>query len=402
VHGTSPTDVYIVAAIDSTQWLVRWDGRQYTRLARIPVYPQSVYAVDDGRVFVSGSDGYTGVYENGTLTTLSLYPSYYASMAAAATLAVVASGNQVWRYDGMAWTRLPRPWPDPYVGTIHATAGSGPADVFASASLRPSNFLLHFNGTAWTRVPLTGTAYAMTPLAPNDVLVRYVRWNGSMWVHSLLRCSAASCRQFAPESPSNIGSVWASSPTNVFISGYDVRGDGSPIVYYVSRYDGRTWQRTNLDTNAGDVWGPDSATVLLPSNRGTLRYDYRSGTWTPVPGLTGYLGNIWGTAYDDLYAGGCGSISRHNGRRWTSMSFGDNSCVLRMVGLPDGGAIATVEGALVLRGVGPSGTFAGGASSRSLRELPGMVQSDAAASRLEAYEREQRRLRMPHGRPEQH
>jgi hypothetical protein len=381
IHGTSATDVYVGAAVDSQYVLMRWDGRTWGRLAILPELPQSVYAVGDGRVLVSGPDGYVGVYQGGRVTTLSSYPTYTGLAVTSPTHAVIATGNAFWHFDGAAWSRMPSPWADPYFGSIVGLWASAPDDLFAAGAVRSQWHLFRFDGAAWRRIfsPANANLGAPWGVGRNDVIVPRRRWDGTLWHSDVLRCSTAGCQPIRPEAPGYLYAVWASSPTNVFAVGYT--NAGGTVSYFTSRYDGRQWRDTPLGTSfvASSIWGVDSATVLLPSGRGVMRFDYASQSWQTLPGQSTGASAVWGTAHDDLYATSCGFVRRYDGRRWLSVPVpSDAKCVVRIAGLPTGGALATMYGARVLRGVGPAGTFGSGASaSRALQALPGFVPDPA-------------------------
>lgn len=381
VHGTGPNDVYVAAQVDSQQVLMRWNGSAWTRLGRVPVVTYRVHAVGDGRVLLGGIDGYVGVYESGTITTLSRYPEYRRIAVTSRDHAVVGSANRFFAFDGAAWRQMPLPWPDPFVGSVSDIAATGPRDVFAAVYQRPETYLLHFDGTGWRRAatitvpPANVSGSVLALLGTNDVLAARWRWDGARYHTSLLRCSRAGCSAFAPEHPFYLHSIWASSPTNVFVSGYDVvynsaSNTTSATAYLTLRFDGREWRRIDLPPNATtgtrSLWGPDSTTVLLRAfgtANTVLRYDYAAGQWTPLPGTSSVGSAVWGTAFDDLYSPSCGRVTRFDGRRSSNMAVNDNRCVLSIDGLRTGGALATMQGSLIVRGIGPDGTFGAGISA---------------------------------------
>jgi hypothetical protein len=67
--------------------------------------------------------------------------------AAANDIFAVGSGGRILRYNGTTWT----PMTSPVTTTLVRVSGSGPNDVWAVGDTT----LLHFNGTAWSKVPFT-------------------------------------------------------------------------------------------------------------------------------------------------------------------------------------------------------------------------------------------------------
>ncbi len=113
---------------------------------------------------------------------------------------------------------------------------------------------------------------------------------------------------------SNVLSVWASSPSDVWVAG------GFTTLFH---FDGSTWTQPGLPSgtlNTNSLFGFSPTSVFAASQAGVMHYD---GTmWTFVLGGVGELFGIWGTSATDLFVSGDGRFLHFDGSNWTDIPTG--------------------------------------------------------------------------------
>ncbi len=109
--------------------------------------------------------------------------------------------------------------------------------------------------------------------------------------------------------------VWGSSPSDVFVVGYDPWGQGSIILHY----DGISWSPMNIGTSKR-LSGSPSDVFAVGGNGTILHYDGIS--WSPMNiGTSKRLSDVWGNSSSDVFAvGGNGTILHYDGISWSPMS----------------------------------------------------------------------------------
>jgi hypothetical protein len=161
------------------------------------------------------------------------------------------------RWNGTSWNIVPSPNPDAASNQLTAVDGVAADDVWAVGGFGEDGYgratvvplVVHWNGSAWTRVPLPddGPMLAVPELrdvvavATNDVWVVGVvfhfgvfqqvpyllHWNGSTWQHGAITNPAGT-----------FNGVTALSPTQVYAVG---QASGGQTL--VARWNGSTWTR---------------------------------------------------------------------------------------------------------------------------------------------------------------
>jgi hypothetical protein len=163
--------------------------------------------------------------------------------------------NLVLHWNGTAWASVPVP--SPGTGTVFDSLDSvsalSPTDVWAVGSHSDNNnplaLALHWDGTAWTQVPVPNAAqntlFAVKALSPNDVWavgqsgtgqVLVLHWNGTAWARAATPKLNGQLRAVSPLSPTN---VWA------------VGSGGSFDESIVLHWDGTSWTRQRSPNPAG-------------------------------------------------------------------------------------------------------------------------------------------------------
>jgi hypothetical protein len=165
---------------------------------------------------------------------------------------------------------------------LHGVWGSAANDVWAVGD----DTILHWNGQAWSRVPM-------------NVASRF-------------------------------GAVWGSGPRDVWIV-----GDGGTILH---------WDGTSLSSVAGagtatltavwgsgpsDVWAVGWAVSEQVAVSVTLHFDGQ--TWTSAQQGGGQLASVWGSGAKDVWAVGVGTVLHWNGDSWSRVDLDDSGVFLTAV-----------------------------------------------------------------------
>jgi photosystem II stability/assembly factor-like uncharacterized protein len=131
------------------------------------------------------------------------------------------------------------------------------------------------------------------------------------------------------DQPAALLSLWASSPSNVWVVG----GHGATGGPIIEHYDGTTWtkfQTTGYDNiNLWWVEGFDDGRIFMGGEQGTILSTTDGSSFTKLdpPAGTGNVTvfGIWGAASNDVWAvGGTGAgggfLWRYDGQTWTTFS----------------------------------------------------------------------------------
>jgi hypothetical protein len=111
-----------------------------------------------------------------------------------------------------------------------------------------------------------------------------------------------------------MGAIWGASPSLLFTSG----GDG-----FLARFDGVRWEAlpTGVDGWVGALWGTAGDNVYATSEDRILRFDGHE--WSTVYRSAGQLRDVWGSSATDVFAvGENGTIIHGDGNEWSLMSSG--------------------------------------------------------------------------------
>jgi hypothetical protein len=238
------------------------------------------------------------------------------------------------RHDGIGWTPMPAPNPDPddpdANSQLRAVWGASERDLFAvghysaaSTDFALQGMVARYDGSAWTVMQLTdgvggtladvyGTSSthviavgtgddAMDDLPAHGLVYRF---DGTSWTRQHVS-------QQDPDASLSLSGVWASSPTDVFVAGYEegpVAGSGAVI--YHSDGSGFVKMETPPTRSVTGLWGT-SPTDVYAVGDGVLHYDGQS--WTRVDAHSG-LAELWGSSSSDLFVVGNGGRILHGTR----------------------------------------------------------------------------------------
>ena len=111
-----------------------------------------------------------------------------------------------------------------------------------------------------------------------------------------------------------LSSVWASSATDVFACGFEVKelNDGTfEVKGTVRHFDGSAWARMPLPTDRllQEIWGTSAADVFAVGDGVVLHYD---GTaWSEARPTSRTLLGVWASSPIDAFAVGVGGLILH-------------------------------------------------------------------------------------------
>jgi hypothetical protein len=343
IWGTARDDVWFVGgyfgnySYSPSHIVEHWDGTSWTD--RSP--PGSDYAVFDiggtGRddVWVSTPndvwrwDGaaWSSLFHPMVPSDVSFYSNstVASSMpmwgASACDLWFVGTRGDVGHWDGadlVTWPRF-----NGYLGPVSVWA-SGPDDAWTIGGDGDPQLAGHWDGTKWTwqavaacpyqgGVPRsslwgTGTTNVWTACGP------IAHWDGASWAA-------------AYHPPASMTAVFGSAPNDVWFV-----GDGGNILHY----DGASWQNTSSGTmqRLNAVWARASGDAWAAGNGGTILH-WDGTRWSPsTSGVSDSLLGAWGFSATDIWVVGSAGTALHwDGSAWRRTASGTTQDLLRVAGL---------------------------------------------------------------------
>ncbi len=114
--------------------------------------------------------------------------------------------------------------------------------------------------------------------------------------------------------------IWGNSKGDIYAVGYR-----STILYY----NGREWSDVSLSTGKKlfleAVWVSRDSDVVVVGQEGIIMTNTAKGGWEFYDlGIKAPLYAVWGTSYNDIFAGGSGIIIHFDGKTWEKMDVGSS------------------------------------------------------------------------------
>ncbi|HEY9227896.1 MAG TPA: hypothetical protein VIP11_14665, partial [Gemmatimonadaceae bacterium] len=297
---------------------------------------------------------------------LSYQPSLRDVMFTSPTSAFAVGWNLfLARWNGTTWTIDRPPSGTISVRILAGVWSDGPNNAWTVGN---ASTILRWNGSAWSVV----SDQVRPIVSPIDNYNSVWGSGSTVWIAgnaSMLRCtSPTACANASVPGSGILYGIWGTTPTNVFAVGASGR---------ILRYNGTAWSQMTSPTTRTltRVWGSSASDVWAVGDSVVVHWD---GTlWKDVP-MTGDLATVrssapsplqgifqlglWGSGPRDVYIGGDnGRIVRFDGATWRAMPTSTAHRIVSISGVPGFGAIAltepqsNVDGAILLRGIGPSG-----------------------------------------------
>jgi hypothetical protein len=162
VWGSGPTDVFVVGEFG----LIRhYNGSNWSMMdSGTDSHLQGVWGSGPSNVYAVGYDPDTSTglvlrYNGSAWSQVQIGSPVHRLDAIWGSgpndIFVVGSGGDIWHHNGLTWSTMSHPPPDPNpgwgggTGALYNVWGTGPSDVFA---VGPFGRIYHYNGTAWTRM----------------------------------------------------------------------------------------------------------------------------------------------------------------------------------------------------------------------------------------------------------
>jgi hypothetical protein len=219
-------------------------------------------------------------------------------------------------WNGTKWSRVPAGAPaDTW---LHAVAASSPGNAWAlgetyppTGSLRQMPVILHWDGRAWRQVPspvpsgaflsfvsvtssanawVVGSYFASANRSPASTRPIALHWNGSAWRRVPLPVPAGAAAELTGVSATSASNAWA-------VGGFASSGT-DPAAGFVLHWDGSSWSQVpSAPASAGGpvavaatatdyAWLADSATgseFAWPGGRVAGLWNGRDWTTVPIP-----------------------------------------------------------------------------------------------------------------------
>ena len=311
VWGSSPTDVFVTGEPGGafTSTIFHYDGQAW------------------GEQFVQDGVTLNGVWGTSATDVFAVGPD---------PLGAFGYDGAILHYNGTSWSPMTTIGLGSGEVALYSVWGSSPTDVYAvGEDFRgiPNALVAHFNGSDWSRVPLSEIAFRalfdVHGTSAQDVwAVGFVdlgfNLRGSAAQLSLRARATKGARQIedaqgiilhydgtgwtefrTPEEDLAFNGVWSAAPNDVFAVGE--RGE-TAVVYH---FDGTAWALMTVPPvrQLLDVWGTSGTDVYAVGDQTILHYD--GSTWTEVQTTERRLTGVWASSPVDVFAVGGGGIILH-------------------------------------------------------------------------------------------
>jgi hypothetical protein len=269
VWGTSSSDVWAVGwktilHFNGATWSPVTDGATWALFDVWGSSASDVWVV--GQSYTTGSRSF--LHYDGTGWSAFPSPSVYLPTAiwgsSTSDVWAVDEGGTIVHYDGTNWSSV-------WSGTqgLNAVWGTSASNVWAVGT----QTILHYDGTRWSTVydasnvvsGVWGTSRSDAWAVGSTVLLHYdgVRWSSNQGVSTL---------------PVFALGVWASSPRNVLVVGFN--GFKSACCPGgLAQFNGTTWSSIPIGTvpTLRAVWGSSASDVWIVGDSGTVLHGSPSG-----------------------------------------------------------------------------------------------------------------------------
>ena len=266
-----------------------------------------------------------------------------------ATNVYAANWVGVMHYDGTSWGLLN----DLMWHTSLDVYGFGANDVWVVGA---GGRILRYNGTTWTNQRYDGDSVFAHPLNDWESLARNIYLRG-VWGSStndvfavgdsgtVLHWNGSAWSRMSSGTTAELHRVWGVSSSNVYATGV-----GGTLLHY----DGSSWSTVSVPTTEPleRIWGSSASDVYVGGANATLLH-YNGSAWstitTPInPVYT--IFTVWGTAANNVYIGGSGGqVYRWDGADWIHEDSGQPAQITGMWGPSGTDVFASAAGGNVTR-----------------------------------------------------
>ncbi len=259
VDGSASNNVWAVGAGDAGPLAERWNGGSWS-IVPSPTPPGSLGASLSGVKTFSTTNAW--------------------AVGAHSTSAAPSTRTLVQRWNGTSWSVVPSPSPDPTRNFLSDVDGASAGDVWAVGNVGDDGYggtvaglVLHWDGSAWSRVDVPGTVSDGTFTVPT------------------------------------LQDVFALSANDVWIVGRAFSWIDLRVVPIALHWDGQTWQRSAMSTAPNDGQGFHGVAALSPTRVyavGSVVARWTGTTWVADSTVSGGLlsdaapagaATVWGVGW---------------------------------------------------------------------------------------------------------
>lgn len=198
-------------------------------------------------------------------------------------------------WDGTTWSIVPSPNKGPVPNGLSAVGAVAPDDIWAIGSWFTKGFvdrtlILHWDGTAWTRVPSPNADAAdndlvsIAAIATDDVWAvgfhglhtLTMHWDGTAWT---------VVPSPTPGGSSDLAGVVATAPDNVWAVGGRVDRQANALHTLVEHWDGTRWvvvDSANKGSSDNHLWGVTAASGRMFAVGTRFRNSGGTGSTAPL------------------------------------------------------------------------------------------------------------------------
>jgi hypothetical protein len=174
------------------------------------------------------------------------------------------SGGLLEQWNGSVWSSVALPDPNFTPGVGESISASSASDIWVVGSTvnattgATAGEALHFNGTAWSVVPMPAGASAVTDISGNDAWAvggaSIEQWNGNVW---------STVPSPAPGADLGLTGVAARGPNDVYAVGDNIPSvNGGVVQGVILRWNGSTW---SVDSDPTDgTYSPLYGAAAVP------------------------------------------------------------------------------------------------------------------------------------------
>ncbi len=239
--------------------------------------------------------------------------------------AVGFAGRTV-HYNGTAWALQPTPAGGLF--TLSDVWGSSGTDVWATGA--PGDTLLHYNGTSWSIVTVSGTHGSTMGVSGNHNYDVFVVGNGGAIIHY----DGTSWSPQTSGTTNDLMDVFAARDSDVFAV-----GRAGTILHW----NGSFWaaQASGTTNDLNGVWGFSGHDVFAVGFAGTILH-YNGTAWSPMTsGTRAVLNGVWGSSSCNVFVvGSVGTVLHFDGTAWAAEASGTTEPLMDIWGFAGSRAYA--------------------------------------------------------------
>lgn len=290
--------------------MLHFDGAGWSVKNVPPPALHDVWASSSSDVWVAGSRGTVLRYDGSSWSAIMTGTiARFSAITGTSASDVWAGGYDLLHYANAAWVKVDWiPPKGPFTWWMNDIWAASPSEAWAVSGYfdgypNSNSSIHHFDGTKWSEAPFSGynrtlagvwgsSRSSVWVVGSEEVLQNGPRWQGRIWHYNGTAWSSVPI----PTSGILYG-IWGSSSSDVWAVG----GEGT-----ILHYNGSSWSQVPGGTTAWlrDVWGASASNVWIVGDGGTILH-YDGSSWLKMEsGTNQHLQGIWGTSATNVWAVG--------------------------------------------------------------------------------------------------